>query len=64
MPFAIFFVYLAKLPYEVIIAGAILDSVYYFGENLLVSNQLTLFATLLILVALFLKDKIHWQEVI
>lgn len=64
VPMSILYIYLAKLPYELVVAGAILDSVYYFGENFMVKNQFTLFAVFLILVALFLKDKVNWKEVI
>lgn len=62
IPLTILAVYLAKLPYEIILAGAILDTVYYFGDSFLFEYQLTIFATLLIILALFLGDKIHWDK--
>lgn len=62
IPLAMLLVYLAKLPYEVILAGAILDTVYYFGDNFLSRHQLTFFAILLLMVALFLSDKVDWNK--
>ena len=59
VPLAILLVYLAKQPYEIIVAGAILDSLYYFGDGLLIEHSLTLFAFGLILLAWFLGDRIH-----
>lgn len=64
IPMALLYVYLAKLPYEIIIAGLILDSVYYFGDGFLVKYSLTMFSLLLIMVALFLSKKIHWRKII
>ena len=64
VPMAILFVYLAKVPYELVVAGAILDAVYYFGESFWWQNQLTLFSLILIFLALFFRNKIHWQSVI
>lgn len=62
IPLSIISVYLIKLPYEIIFIGAMLDSVYYFGDGFLLKNQLTLFSTLLIIGALFLSDKIDWNK--
>lgn len=59
---AILFVYLAKTPFELIVAGAILDATYYFGDGILVRNQLAIFSTILIIIALFLNKRIHWQK--
>lgn len=62
VPLALLSVYLAKLPYEIILAGAILDTVYYFGDDFLLKHQFTLFATVLIIGALFLSNRIHWDK--
>lgn len=64
LPLTIISIYLTKLPYEIIIAGIILDSLYYFGDNFFYNNQLALFAILLISVALFLNDKVYWNRLI
>jgi len=61
VPLAILYVYLAKLPYEIIVAGAILDSVYYFGTGIF-AFRLTIISIILIVVAFFLNDKIHWPK--
>jgi len=61
VPLAILYVYLAKLPYELVVAGAILDATYYFGTGIF-AYRLTIVSALLIVVALYLNDKIHWQK--
>lgn len=62
IPAAILGVYLIKLPYEIILAGVLLDSVYYFGDSFLARFKLTLFAFIIILIALFLSEKIDWHK--
>jgi hypothetical protein len=64
VPMALLFVYLAKLPYELIIAGFLLDTVYYFGDGFLFQYPLTLFSILILIIALFVSQRIHWQKVI
>jgi len=64
IPMALFFVYLAKLPYELILAGFILDLVYYFGDGFWAKHLLTTFSLLLIMTALFLSKGIHWRKII
>lgn len=62
VPMATIFVYLAKLPYEIIVIGAILDSAYYFGDSLLEKNMFTVFAAILIIAAVFLSRIIDWHK--
>ena len=64
IPLALLSVYLAKLPYEIIVAGVILDSVYYFGSGIVSSHRLGLFALLIIFFAMFLEDRIYWRKTI
>ena len=64
IPLALFFVYLAKLPYEIILAGFLLDSIYYFGGGFLFQHLLTIFSLVLIILAFFLSKMIHWQKVV
>jgi hypothetical protein len=64
IPLAFLFVYFAKLPYEIILAGFLLDLVYYFGEGIWYQYPLTLFSVLLIAGAWFLNGKINWQKTI
>lgn len=64
IPLALLAVYLAKLPYEIIIAGAILDLVYYLGDGFLAKHIFTIFSIVLIALAAFLDSRIHWQKVI
>ena len=64
IPIALLFIYLARLPYEVIIAGFILDSVYYFGNGFFARYPLTIFSLAFIIIAFFLSKKIHWSEII
>lgn len=60
---ALLAVYLIKLPYEIILAGFILDIVYYFGDGFLAKHLLTIFSLILIVLAFFLSKKIHWRKV-
>jgi hypothetical protein len=64
IPIAILSVYLFKLPFEIILAGSILDAVYYFGDGFFAGHVLTLFSFALIILALFLNERIHWRKVI
>lgn len=64
VPMALLFVYLAKLPYEIILAGFLLDSVYYFGDGFLVQHLLAIFSLILIILAFFLSKRIHWNKII
>lgn len=62
LPLILISIYLIKLSYEIILAAAILDSFYYFGDNFWYSHRLTLAAFFAILIALFLSDKLNWQR--
>jgi hypothetical protein len=64
IPMALLYVYLAQLPYEIIVAGFILDSVYYFGNGFFARYALTIFSLVLIAIAFFLSKKIHWPKII
>ncbi|MEK7200556.1 MAG: hypothetical protein AAB672_00270 [Patescibacteria group bacterium] len=64
VPLALLFVYLAKLPYEIILAGFILDMIYYFGDSFLAKHLLTIFSVILIILAFFLSKRIHWNKII
>jgi hypothetical protein len=64
IPMALLYVYLTKLPYELILAGLILDSIYYFGGGFLAKHMLTIFSVLLIAIAFFLSKKIYWRKII
>jgi len=64
VPLALLSVYLAKLPWEIILAGIILDSLYYFGEGFFMKHPLTIFSIILIALAFFLSKKIRWHKII
>lgn len=64
IPMALLYVYLAVLPYEIILAGIMLDSVYYFGDGFWYKHILTIFSILLITLAFFLNKRIRWNKVI
>lgn len=64
IPMALLAVYLIRLPYEIILAGLMLDSLYYFGNGFLNQHILTLFSVALIALALFLSKRIHWRKII
>ncbi|MEK7635010.1 MAG: hypothetical protein AAB446_01085 [Patescibacteria group bacterium] len=64
IPLVLLAVYLIKLPYEIIIAGFILDLVYYFGDGFIAKHLLVMFSFLVLSVALFLNSKVHWRKII
>jgi len=64
IPMALLYVYLAKLPLEIIFAGFMLDAVYYFGDGFFIRHLLTIFSIILIILAWFLSEKIHWRKTI
>jgi len=64
IPMGLLIVYLAKLPYEIILAGFLLDILYYFGDDVLTKYPLTIFSIFLMLVAFFLSKRIHWSKII
>jgi hypothetical protein len=63
-PLALLSVYLSGAPIEIIFAGIILDSVYYFGGGLLLRYPLTIFSVILVFFALFLGTRIQWRKLI
>jgi len=64
IPMALLYVYLARLPYEIILVGILFDNLYYFGDSVWQKYPLTIFSGLLIIIAMFLYKRIHWSKVI
>lgn len=62
IPLSLLAIYLIKLPYEIILAAFILDSIYYFGGSFWAHHLLLIFSSLILLVAYFLSKRIHWQR--
>ncbi len=62
LPLAILYVFWAKNPYELIIAGGIMDTVYYFGESFFWEHFLALFSFVAILISVFLQGEIQWEK--
>lgn len=62
--FVLIYIYLVKIPYEVIFVGYILDSIYFFGDNFFLSYKLTIYSLICILLSVYIKDKIEWNEVV
>ncbi len=60
VPLAIIYIYLARVAYEIIIIGIILDSLYYF--NGVFSHSFLIFSIILIMIALFLEGRIDWKK--
>jgi hypothetical protein len=59
---ALLYVYLVKLPYEIIPIGFLFDNFYYFGSGAFDGHPLTIFTFVLMMIALFLEDKIDWVK--
>lgn len=64
IPIVLIFVYLNKFPFEIIFAGIILDSIYYYGDGILAQNRMLIFSALVLLAVWFLDKKIHWAKII
>lgn len=64
IPMVLLSIYLVGLPYELLAASLILDSLYYFGDGFFKKNLLTLFTVLLLAIALFLSKRIYWRKII
>lgn len=62
VPIALVYVYLAKFPYEIILAGLMLDTLYYFGEGFIWRHPLALSASALIVLAFFVDKAVRWQK--
>ncbi len=63
-PLSLLYIYLAKVPYEVIVVGGIMDTVYYLGEGLVLNNLFGLFAFFAIVAAIFLEDRLEWEAIL
>lgn len=64
VPLTMLFVYLAKLPYEITVAGAILDVAYNFGDSIIDQHLLLIFSVVLLILATFLNNKVYWRKII
>jgi hypothetical protein len=64
IPIAFLYTCIAKLPYEIVLAGFILDVVYYFGDGFIRDYALTLFSLILVLLVWFLDSRIYWRKFI
>lgn len=64
IPLALLSIYLVGLPYELVVASLIFDSVYYFGDSFFKQHLLTLFTLLLIIITWFLSKRIYWRKII
>lgn len=64
IPLALLYAYLSKTPYELLLMGFMLDYLYYFGDGFVASNRLAVFSLVVVLVSVFLSDKLEWKKVI
>ncbi len=64
IPLAILYAYLSKTPYELLVIGFMLDYLYYFGHGFVTSNRLVIFSLVVVLVSVFMSDKLEWKKVI
>jgi len=62
VPLSLLCVFLVKFPFEIILAGFFLDSVYYFGNSFWQKYYLTFFSIILLVLALFLSKRVHWDK--
>jgi hypothetical protein len=64
IPLSILYAYLSKTPYELLLLGFFLDYLYYFGEGFLSTNRLFIFSAIVVLISVFLSDKLEWKKII
>lgn len=58
----LFFVFLVRNPIEILPIGIIINSLYYFGNNLVVDNWILIFVVFVYLVDLFLSSRVMWRK--
>lgn len=61
LPLLLVYIYLAKLPYEVVILAVILDSIYYFGNGFF-AYRLTIISIISIIGAYILNTMLVWNK--
>jgi len=61
-PLAIAYIYLVRMPYELIIMGAILDQVYYLGNSFIYDYMFTIFSFVSVVATVFLEKKLQWEN--
>lgn len=60
----IIFVLLAYNPVESVLVGIILNSLYYFSENLVFNNWMVVFAVFVYALDFFVSQRITWKKII
>jgi hypothetical protein len=61
-PLALLSVIITKIPYEIILAGAILDLFFYFGDGLFRQNILFVYSVALLAASVFVEKKFVWKK--
>lgn len=64
VPLSIFLVIFAGKAYEIIIAGGLLDSLYYFGNSFWQTHLLLIIGLLCALISLFLEKEVNWRKLL
>jgi hypothetical protein len=62
IPLALLYVYAVKKPFELILSGFLLDTVYYFGNGFFRDHALVIFSLILVALVLFLDSRIYWRK--
>lgn len=61
---SLFFVLIVRNPIEVVPIGIILNSLYYFGDNIFLDNWMLIMAALLYMLDLFISERVIWKKII
>jgi hypothetical protein len=59
---ALLYVYAVRKPFELIVSGFLLDTVYYFGNGFFRNHALIIFSLFLVALILFLDSRIYWRK--
>ncbi len=61
---SLFFVLIVRNPIEVVPIGIILNSLYYFGDNIFLDNWMLIMAALLYMLDLVISERVIWKKII
>jgi hypothetical protein len=61
---SLFFVLIVRNPIEVVPIGIILNSLYYFGDNIFLDNWMLIMAALLYTLDLVISERVIWKKII
>lgn len=61
-PLAVIYAYSAKMPYELVLIGGVLDQAYYIGGGFFFEHVFLIFSVFLLIMSVFLEKKFQWKK--